>query len=259
MNENIKILVVEDEIEALELLSMTLEDAGYEVIKAENAEKAIAYYMDFEPLVVLMDINLGSRLDGIHLAEIMQNKKPCVLIYTSGNVHRHAEALKTRHSTWITKPFNYGGITYTIQTQINNFRIQNEQKQPKERVIIQNQQQEPKEHKRVRVPKKERCGEKVNKYIKQEDIILVEKISNDQVQIVDKTGKEHKLTINLSPFLESLTYPNFIKVSGSAFINLDYLDRLREKPNKAVLKSQNQEHQVFITDMKYLRALKARL
>ena len=62
------ILVVDDELEIRQLVSEILEDEGYEVTVAENAEQARAACLERRPDLVLLDIWMPGT-DGIELLQ----------------------------------------------------------------------------------------------------------------------------------------------------------------------------------------------
>ncbi len=61
---DIKILIVDDESDILDLLEYNLEREGYEVLKASNGEEAITLAAKERPNMVLLDIMMP-KLDGI--------------------------------------------------------------------------------------------------------------------------------------------------------------------------------------------------
>lgn len=61
-----KILVVEDNPQNMELVAYLLEDAGFTVLKAEDAEEARALVSESIPDLVLMDMRLPG-MDGLAL------------------------------------------------------------------------------------------------------------------------------------------------------------------------------------------------
>ena len=100
------ILFVEDDpLIALDT-STALEDGGYEVFHAENAEQAIeAIEADgFSALVT--DINLGDGEDGFGVARRWRERHPDgpVVFVSGADAHRHA-AEGVKPSELITKPF----------------------------------------------------------------------------------------------------------------------------------------------------------
>jgi len=77
-----KILVVEDESEVAETLKMMLKKFGYNVVACENgAEGAIQKAGDLHPDIVLMDIELSGKMDGVQAADIIRKKYHIPVIY----------------------------------------------------------------------------------------------------------------------------------------------------------------------------------
>jgi CheY-like chemotaxis protein len=77
-----KILVVEDEPEVTETLKLTLKKLGYNVVGCENtAENAIHSAGELHPDIVLMDIELAGKMDGIQAADTIRKKYHIPVIY----------------------------------------------------------------------------------------------------------------------------------------------------------------------------------
>lgn len=60
-----KILLVEDEPDTRELVRLTLELDGHEVVEAATAEEAIAKAHTVRPGLILMDLSLAGQFDGL--------------------------------------------------------------------------------------------------------------------------------------------------------------------------------------------------
>ncbi len=70
-----KILLVDDDPDFLDIISIKLEKEGYKVEKVDLPEKAIEKILEFNPELVILDI-LMPRKDGIDIAlEIKSNDK----------------------------------------------------------------------------------------------------------------------------------------------------------------------------------------
>ena len=83
-----KILVVEDEPLIRLGLASLVEEAGYDVIEAANADEAIAK-LERDPGVrlVLTDVDMPGVMDGVRLAHYVHNRWPPIrLIVISGKV-----------------------------------------------------------------------------------------------------------------------------------------------------------------------------
>jgi CheY-like chemotaxis protein len=60
-----KILLVEDEPDTRELVRLTLELDGHEVVEAASAEEGILRARAARPDLILMDLSLGGQFDGL--------------------------------------------------------------------------------------------------------------------------------------------------------------------------------------------------
>ena len=71
-----RILLVEDQTPIRVLLSETLEAAGFEVTSCNSAKQALSAFGKFDPDLLIADIDLGSRPNGVELATILRTKAP---------------------------------------------------------------------------------------------------------------------------------------------------------------------------------------
>jgi CheY-like chemotaxis protein len=77
-----KILIVEDESEVAKTLEILLKKFGYNVVGCENkAEDAIQKAGELHPDIVLMDIELSGKMDGIQAADTIRKKYHIPVIY----------------------------------------------------------------------------------------------------------------------------------------------------------------------------------
>ena len=68
VNNNYKILLVDDETDILEFLSYNLKKAGYNVITADNGKDAIKLAKQFLPHLIILDVMMP-EMDGIETCE----------------------------------------------------------------------------------------------------------------------------------------------------------------------------------------------
>ena len=85
-SKNIVVLLVDDEPFIRLLATDSLEEAGFEVEEAANAEEALAVLRSRSDVGLLFtDINMPGDLDGLELAELVHKSWPKVkLLVTSG-------------------------------------------------------------------------------------------------------------------------------------------------------------------------------
>lgn len=69
----LRLLLVDDNVEAATLLAMVLESDGFDVRVAHEAQRALEIAKDFEPAVILLDLGLPG-MDGFQLAREMRKQ-----------------------------------------------------------------------------------------------------------------------------------------------------------------------------------------
>lgn len=112
-----KILLIEDnELQGLRLKEM-LHSLDFDVIgPADSGEHGIKLFRAHQPDLVLMDISLSGRLDGIQTAEKMLTQFNTPVVYMSGFDNKKIinRAKTTRPLGYLIKPFNREQLYATI-------------------------------------------------------------------------------------------------------------------------------------------------
>ena len=105
-----KILVVEDEPAIQELIAFNLKCAGYEVLRAENAEQAMQMINEMLPDLVLLDWMLP-QMSGIDFANILRRAErtktiPIIMLTARVEENDKIQGLDVGADDYITKPFS---------------------------------------------------------------------------------------------------------------------------------------------------------
>lgn len=105
-----KILVVEDEDAVRELLKVTLESAGYQVIEAPDAEAAQSCMSEIEPDLVLLDWMLPG-MNGLEFTRWLQREGsfreiPIIMLTAKGDEANKVAGLEAGVDDYVTKPFS---------------------------------------------------------------------------------------------------------------------------------------------------------
>lgn len=74
------VLLVEDDMAVRMTLAITLEDLGYRVLQAADAETGLATLAATEVNVLLTDLRMPGRLDGLELVELARARNPILPI-----------------------------------------------------------------------------------------------------------------------------------------------------------------------------------
>lgn len=120
--KKISILLVEDEPIIAADLEDRLEEMGYEVAQhCFSGEEALEYFYQSDVDLVLMDVHLSGKFDGIQTAEKLMEKRPVPLIYLTGNSDQltFARARNTSPAAFLTKPFRGKDLMHAIELAIS--------------------------------------------------------------------------------------------------------------------------------------------
>jgi PAS domain S-box-containing protein len=112
------VLLVEDEEIVRRLLATMLEDAGYRILEAENAEAASAYADTEERIDVLLTDVVMPGISGPELAEQMTARWPGLRVlfvsgYTPEAIEKHGEI--SPGTSFLQKPFTRAQLTHALQ------------------------------------------------------------------------------------------------------------------------------------------------
>jgi two-component system, NtrC family, response regulator AtoC len=121
-----RIMVVEDDAGLAELLVEELEAEGHQAQSWSSAEQALAAIDDFEPDVVVTDLQLPG-VDGLALLERIRTRHapPSVLMISAfGTVDRAVAALKAGADNFLTKPLDMDHFALSVERLITNRRLQ---------------------------------------------------------------------------------------------------------------------------------------
>ncbi len=125
---SLKILIVEDEVVIAEDMKMMLENIGYEVSGvAYTYNDAIEILKGGVPDISLIDINLGSKKDGIELADFINKNYFIPFIYATSNIDPRTleNAKQTNPCGYLLKPFAQDDLFTSIEIAIDNFQKRN--------------------------------------------------------------------------------------------------------------------------------------
>jgi diguanylate cyclase (GGDEF)-like protein/PAS domain S-box-containing protein len=128
----IQILVVEDEIVVAEDIKDILEEFGYGVLNiVDSAEKAIIEVAKIQPHLVLMDIRLKGKMDGVQAAaEIWHNYQiPIVYLTANSDLSTLQRAKITEPFGYITKPFKEKDLQTAVEIAIYRYQLEKKLKE----------------------------------------------------------------------------------------------------------------------------------
>jgi len=122
-----KIFVVEDEVIISEDIAQTLQQLGYEVAGiAESGVQALLEVERTRPDLVLMDIQLAGRLDGIQTTAAIRKRWSIPVIYLTSHSDEAtlARAKETAPHGYLLKPFNERDLRTAIEVALRRHELE---------------------------------------------------------------------------------------------------------------------------------------
>jgi len=125
MSNNTQILVVEDDLIVAQSIKTHLNTLGYHVPALETSGKAaVAKAQEVQPDLILMDIKLPGKMDGVEAAEEIRSclNLPVVYLTAYADEETLARAKITEPFGYILKPFGVKELHSTIEMALYKYR-----------------------------------------------------------------------------------------------------------------------------------------
>lgn len=129
-----RVLVVEDEGLIARDLGSRLKKAGYEVAGVvDSGEAALEHVSASAPDLVLMDIRLRGKMDGIEAARLVQERVDVPVIYLTAHTDRDTleRAKVTGPFGYLTKPIGQATLPVSIELALYRHKTERESRQQK--------------------------------------------------------------------------------------------------------------------------------
>lgn len=202
MDFNTKILIVEDEIIIADFIQTTLNKEGFKNVKmAHKTITAIEAFKNFQPEIIVLDINLHGENSGIELAKTVNNNATIIFLTGQYDESLMSKALATNPESYLTKPVKKDDLIAAIKLSILKKQTKN--------ITIKN-------------------GYDFIK-INHDDILFI-KSDNNYIDI-QTASKKYSIRQSLEGFSEEIVNPNFIRVHRSYIVNSS---KIQKKTNSSL-------------------------
>ena len=118
-----QILTVDDDTVTCDLLCEVFAREGFGAAFANSGEAALAVVAHEQPDLLLSDIRMKTRLDGLSLLEIVRREYPSipvVLMTAFGSIETAVRAVKEGAFDYISKPFNIDELVAIVRRALAN-------------------------------------------------------------------------------------------------------------------------------------------
>lgn len=121
-----KILIVDDEPDALELIGFNLKGAGYEIITAENGNEAITKTRALLPSLILLDLMIPG-IDGLEVCKLVRRDPgtahiPIIMVTAKAAELDRIVGLEIGADDYVTKPFSPRELVLRVKNLLQRGR-----------------------------------------------------------------------------------------------------------------------------------------
>ncbi len=126
MSNKLKILVVDDDTNIAELISLYLNKEGYETKEVYNGREAIEVFSSYAPHLVILDLMLP-EIDGYQVCrEIRQSSSvPIIMLTAKGEVFDKVLGLELGADDYIVKPFDTKELVARVKAVLRRYDNRN--------------------------------------------------------------------------------------------------------------------------------------
>ena len=125
MSSSARILLVDDDLSLLRLLSLRLEAAGFEVLPVESGQLAMDRLPGFRPDLLITDLRMDG-MDGMALFEQVHRRHPflpTIILTAHGTIPDAVHATKQGVFSFLTKPFENRDLLEQIRQALDQSRL----------------------------------------------------------------------------------------------------------------------------------------
>lgn len=225
IDDKITAIIIDDEEEAISLLEIYLQPFQEVKIidKTSNPKKGIRLIKKKVPHLIFLDIDMP-EIDGIEVAIMIKEEQlNTEIVFTTAYSEYAFQALRVKPLDYLIKPFG----PEELISVINKFKTNNKRKELERRMdlFVKNNKSNPK----IKFPT--RFGIIL---VDPDDIMLL-RIEDNYTLIFTTNGKSEIITMNILKIVSTIDSPSIVKISRSAYINLQYLRRIERKNKTCVL------------------------
>lgn len=123
-----QILVVDDEIGALTLIGIMLERGGFSVLKAKDANVALATLDQNTPDLIILDVMMP-EMDGIDLCKIIRGREdtantPVLILSARGDAESIMRGIEAGSNDYLPKPILHHDLVAKVRDMLDKDTVE---------------------------------------------------------------------------------------------------------------------------------------
>ena len=128
MTQKHKVLIADDEPGIRRMISLLLEEEGYEVKSVENGKEAVDILLQFRPDIVLLDQQMPvmTGMEALEKIKLLNSNQIVVFISAFGSISLAVDAVKKGAYDFIEKPFDNDRLVFRVNHAVEHCRMKNE-------------------------------------------------------------------------------------------------------------------------------------
>ena len=123
MAEKQRILIVDDDENIAELISLYLMKECYETYIVNDGEEALKIFPEFKPNLILLDLMLPGLTGEEFIAEMRQKKTmPIIVLSAKAGLEDRVNVLRLGADDFIPKPFDNAEVLARVEAQLRRYK-----------------------------------------------------------------------------------------------------------------------------------------
>ncbi len=121
--ENLKVLVVDDDMHIAELISLYLQKEGYKTKEVYSGDKVLDSFKSYLPDIILLDIMLPKK-DGYEVCKEIRkiSNVPIIMLTAKGEVFDKVLGLELGADDYIVKPFEPKELVARVKAVVRRYK-----------------------------------------------------------------------------------------------------------------------------------------
>ncbi len=126
--KSMKVLIIDDDLDALAVAELRLKKDGYTIVTAVNAADGMQQAIDEKPDLILLDVQMPDR-NGFELCEDLKDNPdlvniPIIFLSAEDNVKEKVKGLDLGAVDYVTKPFDIFELRARVRAALRTKRLQ---------------------------------------------------------------------------------------------------------------------------------------
>lgn len=119
-----KILLIEDDTNLAFMLIDGLESEGYEVLHKLRGEEALEAFTEYQPDILLLDVNLKGEMTGFDVSKLIRKKSDIPVIFTTSRAQYEdmQEGFQIGNVDYLKKPYSIRELNLRIFALLSRYK-----------------------------------------------------------------------------------------------------------------------------------------